>query len=75
MKKHKKRDLTDQSKSRVHYNILEKKMQIGEFMKTIKTILILMIISILFVGFLFIASSRFEKIDKGEMTLVSQNLK
>lgn len=44
-------------------------------MKTIKAVLILMIISILFVGFLFIASSRFEKIDKGEMTLVSQNLK
>lgn len=44
-------------------------------MKTIKTVLILMILSILFVGFLFIVSSRFEKIDKGEMTLVSQNLK
>lgn len=44
-------------------------------MKAIKTVLILMILSILFVGFLFYASARFEKIDKGEMTLVSQNLK
>ena len=44
-------------------------------MRTIKTILMLMAISILFIGFLLFASARFEKIDKGEMTLVSQNLK
>ena len=43
--------------------------------KTIETILILIVIELLFIGFLLFASAKFEKIDKGEMTLVSQNLK
>ena len=42
-------------------------------MKLLKTILILGSIYLLFVGFLFIAADRFEKIENGEITLIKQN--
>ena len=39
----------------------------------VKVVLTLIIVEIAFMGFLLIASNRFEKIENGEMTLVSQS--
>ncbi len=50
---------------------MEKKK--GKVHEIIKTISIILLIYVLFVCYLYVCSARFEKIENGEITLISQN--